>query len=141
MRGFLYRLRHVGLACALTAGLAAGVSAGAAALSATPALAVNGPCYDITNAQPTPLHYSWSASSQTVKFLHNDYQVTGTCNYVDNTSENHWYMQVNYIGPGNNGGYGYIWVQRLDYGSGHNCKYNTGNIFPIGSGPCPLYYA
>jgi len=141
MNSFLHRLKLVGLACALTAGLAGGV----AAATAAPAFAANGPCYDVTSAQPTPLHFDPSDSSQTIKFLSDDYTVTGTCNYWDNTSENRWYMQVNYIGPGNNGGYGYIWVQRLDLGSGHYCAYDSGQVFSIGTYyagygvPCPLY--
>lgn len=141
MKASLHRLRLISSAGILAAGL----SAGAAAAAATPALAANGPCYDVTNSQPTPLHFDPSASSKTIKFLNNDSTVTGTCNYVDNTSESRWYMQVNYIGPGNNGGYGYIWVQRLDYGSGHNCKYYSGQMFSIGTYytdygiPCPLY--
>jgi hypothetical protein len=57
-------------------------------------------------------------------------------------------MKVNYIGPDNNDGYGYIWVQRLDYGSEHNCKYYSGQEFSIGTPyayyggiivPCPLH--
>jgi hypothetical protein len=47
-------------------------------------------------------------------------------------------MQVNYIGPGNNGGFGYIWVQRLDFGSSHLCAYNNGSVYSIGSSACPL---
>lgn len=137
MNGFVRRGKVVGLACVLAAGL--GVAAMAA--TATPAFAANGPCYDITNAQPTPLHYTWNKNSQTVKFLNAGSTVTGTCAYVNNVNENHWYMQVNYIGPDNNGGYGYIWVQRLDYGSGHNCKYQSGATFAIGSSYCPLYYS
>lgn len=140
MNTFLRRLRVAGLACALVTGLGVGVTAATAAIAASPASAANGPCYDFAIAQPTPVHFVPSEGSQTVKFLNSGSQVTGTCNYYDNTSENHWYMQVNYIGPGNNNGYGYIWVQRLSYGSGHNCRYNTGNTFPIGSGACPLYF-
>jgi hypothetical protein len=43
--------------------------------------------------------------------------------------------------------YGYIGVQRLDYGSGHNCKFNSGQVFAINGYygnygvPCPLYAA
>jgi hypothetical protein len=136
MKGFLHRLKLVGVACAVIAGLAVG----ATAATAMPAFAASGPCYDVTNSQPTPLHYVPSASSQTIKQIHNDYTVTGTCIYYDNVNENRWYMQVNYIGPGNDNGYGYIWVQRLDYGRGHNCKYNSGQVFSIGSSYCPLYY-
>jgi len=113
---------------------------GATAVTATPALAANGPCFDTTNAQPTPLHFSPSESSPTVKYLPRSHQVTGSCVYWDNLSENRWYMQVNYIGPDNNGGYGYIWIQRLGFGSLHLCDLNSDlNLFPIGSGTCPLY--
>ena len=140
MKRFLRRLRLVGLACALTAGLGVGATAATAALTAAPASAANGPCFDTTSAQPTPLHFSPSASSPTVKFLPNNYLVTGNCIYWDNLSENRWYMQVNYIGPNNDGGYGYIWVQRLNFGSLHLCDLNTDfNFFQIGSSTCPLY--
>lgn len=136
MKGFLHRLRLIGLAGVLTAGLGMGVTAATAA----PAFAANGPCFDVTRAQPTPLHFKPSASSRTVKFLPNNYMVTGNCAYRDNLSENRWYMQVNYIGRNNNNGYGYIWVQRLDFGSLHLCDLNSDfNLFPIGSSTCPLY--
>jgi hypothetical protein len=139
MKRFLRQLRVAGLACALIAGLGVGATAATTALTAASASAANGPCVDITNAQPTPLHFDPSASSPTVKFLNSNYLVTGNCNYRDNLSENRWYMQVNYIGPNNNGGYGYIWVQRLDYGSEHLCALNDFFTYPIGSGTCPLY--
>src|SRR5579859_5546675 len=113
MSGFLRGLRLIGLAGILAAGLGTGVTMA----TAPQALAANGPCFDTTRAQPTPLHFSPSASSRTVKFLPNDHLVTGSCIYWDNRSENRWYMQVNYIGPNNNGGYGYVWVQRLNFGS------------------------
>src|SRR5260370_23022660 len=118
MKGFLHRLKFVGSACALMAGVGMGVTAGTAA----PALAANGPCYDVTNSQPTPLHFDPSAASRTIKFLNKGHTVTGTCFYVDNPNDNHWYMQVNYIGPDNNRGYGYISVQRLDHRSSHTAK-------------------
>jgi hypothetical protein len=143
MKGFRCRLRLIGLAGILAAGL----GTGAAAATAAPAFAANGPCYDVTNSQPTPMHFYASASSKTIKFLNNGSTVTGTCDYFDNAGENRWYMRVNYIGPDNNGGYGYIWVQRLRYGSGHNCRYYSGQWFSIGTSyadyggiiPCPLY--
>jgi hypothetical protein len=134
--GFTRRLRIIGLAGVLAAGLSMGVTAATAA----PAIAANGPCFDTTSAQPTPLHFSPSASSPTVKFLPDGYLVTGNCAYWDNPTENRWYMQVNYTGPNNNGGYGYIWVQRLNFGSLHLCDLNSDfNLFPIGSSACPLY--
>jgi hypothetical protein len=141
MRGFVRKVRSVSLACAVAAGL----GLGGTAVTAAPARAANGPCYDITNSQPTALHFDPSGSSKTIKFLGNKHAVTGTCNYIDNTRENHWYMQVNYIGPDNNGGYGYIWVRRLAYGARHNCKYYSGQAFSVGAyyggygTPCPLY--
>jgi hypothetical protein len=141
MKRFLRRLKLIGSACALIAGVGIGVITGIAA----PALAANGPCYDVTNSQPTSLHFDPSAASKTIKFLNKGHTVTGTCIYIDNPNENHWYMQVNYIGPDNNGGYGYIWVQRLHYGSRHDCKYYSGQVFSIGTYYasygllCPLY--
>lgn len=136
MKGFLHRLRLIGVAVVLAAGLGMGV----AAATAAPALAANGPCFDTTRAQPTPLHFSPSASSPTVKFLPNSYLVTGNCVYENNRSEHRWYMKVNYIGQHNNDGYGYIWVQRLNFGSLHICDFNSDfNFFPIGSSTCPLY--
>lgn len=137
MKGFPHRIRLIGLACILAAGLGTGVVATAAAPQA---LAANGPCFDETNAQPTPVHSEPSKSSRTVQFLPYLHIVTGNCIYRDNLSENRLYMQVNYIGPGNNGGYGYIWVQRLDFGTLHLCDLNTDfNLFPIGSRTCPLF--
>jgi hypothetical protein len=79
-----------------------------------------------------------SSISPTITDVSSGATVTGTCNYDNNTSEGRWYMQVNYIGPGNNGGYGYIWVQRLKKGSTHMCVKN-GTPTSIGSGACPLY--
>lgn len=136
MKGFMHRLQLIGVAVVLAAGLGMGMTMATAA----PALAANGPCWDTTRAQPTPLHFSPSASSPTVKFLPNSYLVTGNCVYRDNLSEHRWYMQVNYIGPHNNHGYGYIWVQRLNFGSLHLCDLNSDfNLFLIGSSTCPLY--
>jgi hypothetical protein len=135
MKRIAHKIKLVGAACALATGLGVGVTA----VTAVPAFAANGPCYDVTNSQPTPLHYVPSASSQTIKQLSNNDTVTGTCIFYDNVNENRWYMQVNYIGPGNDNGYGYIWVQRLDYGKGHTCKYNSGQVFSIGSDYCPIY--
>lgn len=136
MKGFLHQLRLIDVTVVLAAGLGMGVTAATAA----PALAANGHCFDTTRAQPTPLHFSPSASSPTVKFLPDSYLVTGNCVYRDNLSEHRWYMQVNYIGPYNNDGYGYIWVQRLNFGSLHLCDLNSDfNLFPIGSRTCPLH--
>ena len=102
-------------------------------------------CSDTTNAQPTAVHQLPSASSPTVQFL--NYNVTvneGYCQYYNNLHEGHWYMTVRTTN-GSNGGVGFIWVQRLSHGSGHNCYYHS--VFgyenePIGSSLCPLlnYY-
>ena len=126
-------LSTAGLACALAAG-----TVGAAVSSATPALA-SGPCRDAAIAQPTPMHHNASDSSETVKFLNAGTAVSGTCTYIENDSEQRWYMQVDYTGPGNNNGYGYIWIQRLSYGSQFQCE-DGGNIFSIGSVYCPLHH-
>jgi hypothetical protein len=104
---------------------------------ATEALGL-GPCYDYTKAQPTPVHYEPSDSTPTVEFKNAGEVVTGNCVYMNNTSENRWYMKVNYNGHDNNGGFGYIWVQRLSFGSEHGCAYNDLGIYPIPSANCRL---
>ena len=139
VKGFLRRLRSVGMACALIAALGGGVTATTTVLTAAPALAANGPCYDVTIANPTSLHQWPSYKSLTVKFLPSNHTVTGTCNYSYNHREGYWFMMVNYIGPNNNNGYGYIWVQRLQYGRSHHCKKEYGALLAIGSSACPLY--
>jgi hypothetical protein len=53
MRGFLHRIRLIALAGVLAAGLGMGVTAATAA----PVLAANSPCFDLTRAHPTPLHF------------------------------------------------------------------------------------
>jgi hypothetical protein len=133
MKKSMRRVEAAGLACVLAAGLAVGASA----FAATPALAANGPCTDVAIAQPTAVHWTTSEASQTVKFLNDGSIVTGPCDYINNTSENHWYMRVNYTGPNNNNGYGYIWVQRLYWGSVHQCDFD-GTIYNIPSSACHL---
>ena len=133
MNTLVRRVKASGLACVLAAGL----SVGATTFAATPALAANGPCTDVATAQPTAVHWGASASTMTVKFLNDGDIVTGPCDYINNPSENHWYMRVNYIGPNNNNGYGYIWVQRLYFGSAHECDFD-GTVYAIPSAACHL---
>lgn len=128
-------MRTATLACTLAAG-AAGVAVSSTVLTATPALA-SGPCTDAATAQPTPMHHNGSDSSATVKFLNAGDFVSGSCTYIDNESEQRWYMQVDYTGPNNNNGYAYIWIQRLSFGSRFQCD-NSGLVFSIGNAYCPL---
>jgi hypothetical protein len=121
--------------------LCLGVAVVSTVATAGSAAAANGPCVDWAQAQPTPVHSYASANAPTAKFLNENAEVTGTCHYfydVDGGPD--WFMQVNYTGPGNTDGYGYIWVQRLQWGSSHQC-YDT-NAYPfaqkIGSSYCPL---
>lgn len=127
MTRLLRKIRLIGAACVLAGGLGVGVSVATAA----PADAA-GYCFDIAIAQPTPVHiYPWDTSA-TVEFLNYGAEVTGLCSFLDNLTENRWYMEVNY-----GGGYAYIWVQRLAYGSMHDCD-QGGYLYSIGSGQCPL---
>lgn len=131
MSGFFRRLAIISSAGVLTAGL----GTGAAVLAAAPAFAASGPCSDVATAQPTAAHSLPSEGSDSV-LLSSGTQVSGTCNYENNTGEGHWYMQIDY-----GSGYRYIWVQRLKYGSAHNCDYN-GTVTAINDphhDVCPLY--
>jgi hypothetical protein len=131
VNGFLRRLAMIGSAGALAAGL----GTGAAVLTAAPAFAATGPCSDVTIVQPTPAHSLPSDSSGSV-LLSSGTTVHGSCNYENNTSESRWYMQI-YYGSGER----YIWVQRLEHGSAHNCDYN-GTVTEINdphNNVCPLY--
>jgi hypothetical protein len=123
------------------AGLTAGALISASLMAAGPAYAANGTCQDYTLNSPTPLHQYPTDTSTTVKQLPEGYAVTGSCRYYQHNDPDgqHWFMQVNYIGPGNNGGYGYIWVQKLFNGEYHDC-YDNGNLLSISpSSPyCPL---
>lgn len=62
------------------------------------------------------------------------------CTYIDNVKQGRWYAEIvpnNTYTQLNWASYGYIWVQRLFYGSAHECTdffYNK----PIGSSECPL---
>ena len=83
------------------------------------------------------VHFVWScaASQSSPKQLPGNWQLR----LPGQPQRNRWYMQVNYIGPNNNRGYGYIWVQRLNFGSLHLCDLNSDfDLFPIGRSTCPL---
>ncbi len=134
MKEWLCRLKLIGIACVLAAGLGVGVTVA----TATPAFAAAGSCQDWAIAQPTPVHYYPWDSSPTVEFLNSGAHVTGICYFLDNITENRWYMQVYYSGPGNDAGYGFIWVQRLSLGSEHICVIGNGATYYIGSSECPL---
>jgi len=117
--------------------------AGALGLWSTqPAFASFNACGDSTIAQPTAVHQLPSASSPTVQFLNQGAAVNeGYCEYFNNVSEGHWYMTVRTTN-GSNGGVGFIWVQRLHWGSQHLCA-TPGEPYDISSiggsdGVCPL---
>jgi hypothetical protein len=134
------RLAH---AAALFTAAAAGVATLVALSPAVPAFAsFYDYCSDTTNAQPTAVHQLPSASSPTIQFLNAGTGVNeGYCEYFNNLHEGHWYMTVRTTN-GSNGGVGFIWVQRLVHGSGHNCYYHNAFGYedePIGSSLCPLY--
>ena len=99
-------------------------------------------CHDGTIAQPTAVHKLPSDSSPTVQFLNQGAPVNeGYCEYFNNVSEGHWYMTVQTTN-GSNGGVGFIWVQRLYWGSQHLCSYIYGYGYVedrIGSSACPLH--
>lgn len=61
---------------------------------------------------------------------------TLSCHYYNNTEQNRYYAELGKGQFGNNQ-YGYVWVQRLFYGSAHDCStfYNTTTI---GTADCPL---
>src|SRR5690242_11059652 len=61
-----------------------------------------------------------------------------TCYFYNNVGEGRWYAEVP-TGHYGNRQYGYIWVQRLFYGSDHECDDGT-YIWRIPSGPCVLIY-
>jgi hypothetical protein len=117
--------------------------AGALGLWSTqPAFAAINVCGDSTIAQPTAVHQLPSASSPTVQFLNRGAVVNeGYCEYFNNVSEGHWYMAVRTMN-GSNGGVGFIWIQRLYWGSRHLCA-TIGDPYDLhviggSDGVCPL---
>lgn len=122
----------------LVASPAVGVNAAAATPATAATAAALNRCSDRTTFSPTGVHRAALDSSGVIKTLPNNYAVTGTCNYFeDYYSPYHWFMQVA-LGTG---GYGYIWVQRLQHGAAHHCN-RSGTLYPIEyySPNCPLYY-
>jgi hypothetical protein len=107
------RLARVTATCALAVGCLAPLSL----IGATQADAATRQCIDWAAADPTPVHIGPYDSSDTIEYKDPGDQVTGTCWWINNTSEGRWYMQVYMAG----GGYGYIWVQRLVHGQDHVC--------------------
>jgi hypothetical protein len=128
----LRNLRRIGLVFAL---LFSGLI-GAATLGAAPAFAGTYPCLDDTNIAsvnvwPTPADTGSTMGSLPSKGK----EVNGPgCNWYNNAGEGMWYMQISYESS-----IGYVWVQRLEWGSEHLCVYNGGNVGEIGSSPCSLY--
>lgn len=124
MRNVLHRLALI----AATGTLLAGVSVGATTLSAGPALASS--CSDGTNSSGGV--FSSPSGTVQVGSFGSGAQVTGNCFYYNNNSQGRWYMGINWSGRT-----GYVWVQRLDFGSQHECL-DGQNVYSIGSSQCPL---
>jgi hypothetical protein len=138
MRQRLYAL--LALFCVLAAAtVGANAAAGANAPATTAVAPATGttPCSDVTIHDPTPVHLHPADTSYVLKNLPSYYEVRGTCSYWDNEffgQAGHWFMLVA-LGTG---GYGYIWVQRLMWGSSHHCNDN-GDILDIPAN-CPLHH-
>jgi hypothetical protein len=127
MSAILRRLAIVGSICALVTG---------SVLAAGPALASADtvyPCYDQAAASPTPLHVNYTEGS-TSNNVPDGTNLYGWCNYVNNTNESRWYMQVQYDGVTY-----FVWVQRLKYGQSHHCDFNGNTGVVIGTNSCPLF--
>jgi hypothetical protein len=109
------------------------------------ALAAANYCQDSAIDQPTWVDASPSYSSAVVQTLNKGAGVgfgpppngSNGCEYYLNSVENRWYMPVRTTN-GSNGGTGYIWVQRLYYGSQHECYTLLYGIKTIGSAYCQL---
>ena len=124
-----------GSALALAAALLALATTSATARTKAPLAraAVASYCRDTALAQPTQVHAGPYSTSPTVKSYNHDDTVKGNCFFYNNYRESHWYMEVNYGGTRP----GYIWVQRLYYGSSHRCMITNASggflaIEPIG---------
>jgi hypothetical protein len=107
------RLARTAAVCAMTLGSVVPF----VVTQAAPAEAATGQCIDWAVADPTPVHVGPYSTARTVVFKHPGDKVAGTCWWYNNTKEQHWYMEVYLAG----GGYGYIWVQRLQHGQNHDC--------------------
>jgi hypothetical protein len=140
LRGVSRFSRIIGAGVLFASALGLWSAAPASATSAT-----NETCYDVAQAQPTQAHQVPSASSPTEQSFSANTTIYGNCNFWDNIGEGHWYMRV-YLTNGKNGGVGYIWVQRLAWGSQHEC-FVLGDQLGLPRGvyrivsntlPCPL---
>ena len=142
------RFSRLTRAGAVFAAAAAGIATLVALTPAEPAFATsatNETCYDVALYQPTQAHQLPSDSSPTEESFNVNTTIYGNCNYWNDLGENRWYMRV-YLTNGKNGGVGYIWVQRLAWGSQHKCFVLGDQIgdprgaYPITSNalPCPL---
>src|ERR1700722_17661171 len=107
------RLVRMAAACALAVGCVIPLSL----IGTARADAATGQCIDWAAASPTQVHIVPYDTSRTIESKYPGDEVTGTCWWINNTSEGRWYMQVYMAG----GGYGYIWVQRLVHGQDHVC--------------------
>jgi|SRR5579875_1510165 len=124
MRNVLHRLALI----AATGTLLAGMGVGVTTLSAGPALADS--CHDGTSSSGGV----FSSPSGTVQIgsFGSGAQVSGNCFYYNNVRQSRWYMGISWQGRT-----GYVWVQRLIYGSQHECL-DGQNVYGIGSSQCPL---
>jgi len=120
-------LRRLGLMAA-TGTLVVGAGVGVTTLTAGPALAST--CSDGTNSSAGV--FSSADGGVQIGTLGSGAQVTGNCFYYNNNSQGRWYMGINYSGRT-----GFVWVQRLDFGSQHECLIGE-NVYSIGSSQCPL---
>ena len=101
--------------------------------------AASGVCQDTTIASGTvwrspdggPLSWGTFGPGETGGF---------SCTYYNNINQpggERWYAETAPIYGRNHKQYGYIWVQRLQYGSHHQCLF-YGDVFSIGDPECPL---
>ncbi|HEY1619746.1 MAG TPA: hypothetical protein VGG25_19145 [Streptosporangiaceae bacterium] len=124
MANLLHRLALIAASGTLVAGLGAGV----VTMSARPALADT--CSDGTNS-PAGVFSDPKGMFQ-IGTLKSGVQVTGDCFYSNYAAQGRWYMSIYYQGKDD-----YVWVQRLIYGSQHECL-DGQNVYTIGSEHCPL---
>ncbi len=128
MKRLMHRTAVMASAFALTTGLAMGISA-------APAFATDTACKDSAIAQPTPIHTWYTDTSDSEFKINKGTTVYGNCDYFNNTNEQRWYMAVWYEGT-----LGYIWVQRLSWGSQHKCFLTAENTWTVinANDYCPL---
>jgi|ERR1700678_913825 hypothetical protein len=86
--------------------------------------------------RPPPRPRRPHGDTSSSNFINNGTPIYGNCDYYNDTGEGMWYMEV-----ATEWGTRYIWVQRLYYGSTHNCYWTTGNGWTKGTinqSPCSL---